>query len=114
MKTNPTIETASVSLIADYLCHLYSITENHAASDYSILWHNLWDKIMSEGIYDIIMKRFDNFDWDPADDYESYKSGCADFIASFNDFAASIISSRVTFISFSIWSSGEYDVPIYA
>ena len=89
MKTNPTIETASASLIADYLCHLYSITENHAANDYSILWHKLWDKIMSEGIYDTIMKRFDNFDWDPSDDYESYKSGCADFIANFNDFAAS-------------------------
>lgn len=89
MKTNLTIETAPASSIAEYLCHLYSITENHAANDYSILWHKLWDKIMSEGIYDIIMKRFDNFDWDPADDYESYKSGCADFIANFNDFAAS-------------------------
>ena len=88
MNPNPTIETATASLIANYLCHLYSIIDNHAANEYSMLWHNLWDKIMSDGIYDVIMKRFDNFDWEPADDYESYKLECEDFIASFNDFAA--------------------------
>ena len=89
MKSNLNIETASASLIAKYLCHLYSIADNHAANEYSILWHNLWHKIMSEGIYDVIMKRFNNFDWEPADDYESYKAECEDFIVSFNDFAAS-------------------------
>lgn len=87
MKTNPTIETASASLIADYLRELYAITENHARNEYSTLWCDLWHKIMSD-IYDIIMKRFDNFDWDPADDYDSYKAECEDFITSFIDFAA--------------------------
>ena len=41
-------------------------------------------------IYPIIMKRFDNFDWEPKDEgYDSYKDECEDFIASFSDFAAS-------------------------
>ena len=89
MKANPTIETASASLIANYLRELYSITENHARNEYSTLWCNLYHKIMSKGIYDVIMKRFENFDWEPADDgYDSYKAECEDFIASFIDFAA--------------------------
>ena len=90
MKANPTIETAPAQLIAKYLCHLYSIAENHAANEYSALWCDLWDKIISDGIYDVIMKRFGNFDWEPAEDgYDSYNAECEDFIASFNDFAAS-------------------------
>lgn len=89
MKSNPTIDTASASLIADYLRDLYSITENHAANEYSTLWRNLYDKIMSDDIYSVIMRRFDNFDWEPAEDgYESYKAECEDFIACFIDFAA--------------------------
>lgn len=88
MKTNLTIETASASLIADYLCELYSITENHAANEYSTLWCLLYHKIMSNEIYDVIVRRFKDFDWDPADDYDSYKDECEDFIANFIDFAA--------------------------
>ena len=89
MKSNLTIETAPVSLIASYLHELYSIAENRAANEYSILWSNLYDKIMSDDIYSVIMRRFKDFDWDPADDYESYKAECEDFITSFIDFAAS-------------------------
>ena len=89
MKSNLTIETAPASLIAKYLCHLYSIVENYAVNEYSTLWYDLLDKIMSEDIYGVIMKRFANFDWDPADEgYDSHKAECADFIGSFSDFAA--------------------------
>lgn len=89
MKSNLTIETAPASLIANYLRELYSITENNAVDAYSMLWGDLYNKIMSDGIYDVIMKRFSNFDWEPADDYDSLKAECEDFIASFIDFAAS-------------------------
>jgi len=99
MKTNPTIETASASLIANYLRELYSITENHARNEYSTLWCDLYHKIMSD-IYDIVMKRFDNFDWEPADGYDSYKAECEDFIASFIDFAACETAEEDLFPSF--------------
>lgn len=89
MKSNPTIETASATLIADYLRDLYSIAERNACNEYSTIWHTLYNKIMSEDIYSVIMQRFDNFDWEPTEDsYESYKDECEDFIASFIDFAA--------------------------
>lgn len=88
MKTNPTIKTASASLIADYLRELYSITEHHACNVYSTLWCDLLDKIMD--IYPVIKKRFDNFDWEPeVEGYDSYKDECEDFIAAFIDFTAS-------------------------
>ena len=89
MKSNPTIGTASASLIADYLRDLYSITESNACNEYSTIWHILYDKIMSDDIYSVIMRRFDNFDWEPAEDgYESYEEECRDFISNFIDFAA--------------------------
>ena len=88
MKINPTIETASASLIAEYLCNLYSIVKNHASNEFSRLWCDLYRKIMSNEIYDVIVRRFKDFNWDRADDYDSYKDECEDFIASFTDFAA--------------------------
>lgn len=82
-----TIKTVPVSLIAEYLGHLHSITEKYAANDYSTLWRDLLDKIMD--IYPVIKNRFDNFNWEAEDEgYDSYKDECEDFITSFIDFAA--------------------------